>query len=486
VSRTALVPAAPAPARRPRDLEPLRRLADQAFSRAGGAPLVGGNHVAILRDATENYPAWERAIRAARRTIHVEMYIIHRDAVGRWFVDLLAQKAREGVKVRLAYDWFGCGVGPMLGLLRPLVTAGGEVLPFNPPRLGTALGWVRRNHRKLIVIDSEVAFISGLCLGRMWAGEPKKHREPWRDTGTEIRGPAVTHAEAVFAETWRLSGGGTLDEGSLPAEEDIAPAGHVSLRLIATEPFTAALLRVDLLVAAMARRTLWIADAYFLAHGPFVSALQQTAEDGVDVRLLVPQGSDVGWTVPMSRTLYRTLLDSGIRIFEWNGRMMHAKTAVADGRWARIGSTNLNLNSWIGNWELDVAIEDDGIARTMERHYEEDLARATEIVPSGRHRPRALGRGGSRPLRRPSARRALRTVTRLGHSIGAAVTGNRQLQSWESAPLLTLGLLLLGITALAWWKPMVLLWPIIVMCVWIGLSFVAEGLGLWRKGKDDP
>jgi hypothetical protein len=186
----------------------------------------------------------------------------------------------------------------------------------------------------------------------------------------------------------------------------------------------------------------------------------------------------------MSRTLYRTLLDSGIRIFEWNGTMMHAKTAVADGRWARIGSTNLNLNSWIGNWELDVAIEDDGVARTMERHYEEDLARATEIVPSSARR--RLSPAGRRRRRRPSARRALRTVTRLGHSIGAAVTGNRQLESWESAPLLSLGLILVGLAALAYWKPMAVLWPVIVMSTWIGLSFIAEAMGLWRKGKDDP
>lgn len=469
-----------------RDLSPLRRLADQAFSRTAGAPLVGGNHLEILRDASENYPAWERAILAARRTIHVEMYIIHRDHVGRWFIELLARKAREGVTVRLAYDWFGCGLAPLYGLLRPLVKAGGEARAFNPPRLGTAFGWMRRNHRKLIVVDSNIAFVSGLCLGRMWAGEPDKHREPWRDTGTEIHGPAVSHAERVFSETWRLSGGGQIDPASLPGEQDIAPAGNVNLRVIATEPFTAAMMRVDLLVAAMARRTLWIADAYFIGHGPYVTALQQAAADGVDVRLLMPQGSDVGWTVPVSRTLYRTLLDSGIRVFEWNGTMMHAKTAVADGRWARIGSTNLNLNSWLGNWELDVTIEDEGVARTMERHYEEDLARSTEIVPTGGRRLRLAGARAPRDRARRSARRALRTVTRLGSSIGAAVTGNRQLDSWESTPLLSLGLLILGLAVLAYLKPMVLLWPVIVLCLWIGLSFVAEGLGLWRKGKDAP
>ena len=466
------------------DVLPLRRLADQAFSRAAGAPLIGGNHVEILRDATENYPAWERAILGARRTIHVEMYIIHRDATGKWFIDLLTKKAREGVKVRLAYDWFGCGLGPLFGMMRRLIAAGGEVRPFNPPQLGTALGWMRRNHRKLIVVDSEVAFVSGLCLGRMWTGEPKKNREPWRDTGTAIRGPAVAHAEQIFRETWRLTGAGELNAADYPREFDIDPAGNVHLRLVANEPFTARTMRVDLLVAAMARRTLWISDAYFMGHGPYVSALQQAAEDGVDVRLLMPQGSDVGWTVPVSRTLYRTLLDSGVRLFEWNGTMMHAKTAVADGRWARVGSTNLNLNSWIGNWELDVAIEDEGIARTLERHFEEDLARATEIVPSqGRRR---FVRRGHRLSGRASARRALKTVTSLGSSVGAAVTGNRQLQSWESAPVLFIGLLMAAFGILTYLEPMVIAWPAVIMCLWIGLSFIAEGLGVWRKGKDVP
>src|SRR6185503_2173637 len=156
------------PVAMPADVETLRTLANQAFSRTAGAPLVAGNAVRLLRDATENYPAWEAAIRRARHTIHVEMYIVHRDAVGRRFVDLLARRARDGVKVRLIYDWFGCGFGPVLGLFRRLVEAGGEVQPFNPPSLTAALGWLRRNHRKLITVDAEVAFVSGLCLGQMW------------------------------------------------------------------------------------------------------------------------------------------------------------------------------------------------------------------------------------------------------------------------------------------------------------------------------
>jgi cardiolipin synthase A/B len=462
-----------------RDRAALRTLADQAFSRTGGAPLVGGNHVRVLRDAIENYPAWERALAEATRTIHLEMYIVHRDRVGRRFVDLLARKAREGVTVRLLYDWFGCGIGPALGLFRPLIRAGGDVRVFNPPRFHPALGWTRRNHRKLLTVDSRIAFVSGLCIGQAWEGVPEKSRDPWRDTGVELIGPVVAQTERAFADTWRFAGG-ELDPATLPTEADIPEAGAVSLRTIPTEPFTGANLRVDLLVTAMARRLLWITDAYFIGHGPYLQALRQAALDGVDVRLLLPQGSDVGWTVPVSRTLYRSLLEAGVRIFEWNGTMVHAKTAVADSRWARIGSTNLNVNSWLGNWELDVAIEDEGIARTLEAHFKEDLGRATEIVMDGR--PRRLP-GHHRPgeMARHSARRVLRTVGGLGESISAAVTGNRQLEIWELVPLLALGIFIVLLAGLALWKPRTIAWPVAIVALWVGLSFVIEALSLWRR-----
>jgi cardiolipin synthase len=463
----------------PRDRAALRTLADLALSRAAGAPLIGGNRVRVLRNGAENYPAWDDALSQARRTIHIEMYIVHADRVGRRFVDLLARKAREGVTVRLLYDWFGCGLAPAFGLFRPLVKAGADVRCFNPPALTAVLGWTRRNHRKLITTDGEIAFVSGLCVGEDWEGRPDKHRAPWRDTGVEITGPAVAHAEQAFADTWRFAGG-DIDRGTIVRTEDRPAVGDVALRLIPTEPFAWSMLQLDLLVTAMARRSLWITDAYFLGHGPFVEALRRAAEDGVDVRLLLPQGSDVGWTVPASRTLYRSLLEAGVRIFEWGGSMIHAKTAVADSRWARIGSTNLNLSSWLGNWEMDVAIENDEIAKTLEAHYEEDLAISTEIVISQRrHRPNLPMNPRARARR--SARRVMRTVTGLGRSIGAAVTGNRRLEDFEFAPLLTFGMLLSLIAALAFWYPRAFAWPLAILAGWTGLSFIAEAVTLWRR-----
>lgn len=459
-----------------RDQAALREVADQAFSRAAGAPLIGGNRVRVLRDAAENYPAWEEAMRRAERTIHLEMYIVHRDDVGRRFVALLADRARAGVKVRVIYDWFGCGWGPVLGLFRPLVAAGGEVRVFNPPRISAALAWTRRNHRKLLCADARVGFVGGLCIGQAWEGRPEKNQDPWRDTGIEIIGPAVAHLEHAFASSWALSGGDVIHPA--PPHGAGSSTGQVHMRIIPTEPFTAALLRTDLLVTTLARRSLWIADAYFIGHGPFVLALQRAAQDGVDVRLLLPQGSDVKWTVPLSRSLYRALLEAGVRIFEWNGSMMHAKTAVADGRWCRVGSTNLNVNSWVGNWELDVAIEDEGVARTMEQQYEQDMARSTEIVFAGRRRiPRPRSRHGRT---RRSARRALRAITGLGHSLGAAVMGSRELEDWEVAPLFGVGLVLVGVAVLAIMFPRILTWPLAVLAGWAGISLIAESMGLLR------
>ena len=187
-------------------ISPLRLLAEQVFSRTAGAPLVPGNSVRLLKDARENYPAWLEAIRSATQTIHFENYIIYDDDVGRQFADVLIAKAREGVHVRLLYDWLGC-VGKTSSRFWRRLTAGGvEVRCFNPPRIDSPLGWLSRNHRKSISVDHRVAFVSGLCVGRMWVGEPKRGIEPWRDTGVEVRGPAVADVVQAFAQVWAEAG----------------------------------------------------------------------------------------------------------------------------------------------------------------------------------------------------------------------------------------------------------------------------------------
>jgi cardiolipin synthase len=194
------------PATGPRDsnvIAQLRALADQAFSRAAGAPLIPGNRVRVLRDATENYPAWLDAIESANRHIHFESYVIHADDVGQQFADALAAKARQGVRVRLIYDWLGALGAASFRFWKPLRHAGVEVRRFNPPTLDSPFGWLSRDHRKMLSVDGRIAFVTGLCVGRDWTGDPGRNIEPWRDTGVVIEGPAVVDIEQAFATMWQ-------------------------------------------------------------------------------------------------------------------------------------------------------------------------------------------------------------------------------------------------------------------------------------------
>src|SRR6185295_14253094 len=246
--------------------------------------------------------------------------------------------------------------------------------------------------RKLLSIDRTVAFVTGLCVGQAWVGDPARGVAPWRDTGVELRGPAVADCEAAFADAWASAG------TPLPSDDDAGPGftptnDNMAVRIVATVPSTAGLFRLDQLVAAIARKSLWLTDAYFAGTAPYIEALRAAANDGVDVRLLVPGASDIPAVRLFSRAGYRPLLEAGVRVFEWNGPMVHAKTAVADARWARVGSTNLNIASWMGNRELDVIVEDDAFGQRMEAMYVNDLSNATEVVLDARNRVRAPDRG---------------------------------------------------------------------------------------------
>jgi cardiolipin synthase A/B len=469
----------------PRSL--VRLLADQAFARASGAPLVGGNQVRLLRDARENYPAWLEAIRTARSHVHFESYIIYDDEVGREFAELLAAKAREGVRVRLVYDWLGAIGKSSRRLWRHLADAGVEVRCFNPPRIDSPFGWLNRDHRKTIVVDSEVGFVSGLCIGKPWTGDSRRGIEPWRDTGIEVRGPAVADLDWAFSDVWEACGK-PLAWSELPAREDLPSVGDVMLRVIGTVPNALGVYRLDQLIASLARERLWLTDAYFAATNAYIQTLQAAARDGVDVRLLVPGTSDISLLKPLSRATYRPLLEAGIRIYEWNGAMLHAKTAVADDRWARVGSTNLNAASWIGNWELDVAIEDETIAQEMQEMFAEDLTRATEIVlDHGRVHP--LGGRPRRPRRiRPrrgggGARRAAAGAIGFSSAVGAALTNRRPLGPAESRLMFAAAIALVLLSVVATLFPRVITIPLAVIAAWSAITLALRAYRLWHTRR---
>lgn len=456
--------------------------AERALARAAGTDPIGGNAVGLLLDAAGNFPAWLAAIRGAERSILFESYLFSDDDVGREFVEAMAEKARAGVAVHVIYDWFGSlGAG---ALWKRLLAAGAHVRAFNPLHFDSPLGWLARDHRKTIAIDGRVAFVTGLCVSARWQGDPRRGMEPWRDTGVEIRGPAVAEIERAFAQVWLACGGSLLRPELLTPAEAIPTQGDICVRVIAGAPNATGTYRLDLAIASLARRHLWLTDAYFVGTAAYVQALAAAARDGVDVRLLVPGASDIPALSPLSRAGYRPLLQAGVRVFEWNGTMLHAKTAVADGFWARIGSTNLNIASWMGNYELDVAIENARFADSMATQFEADLTRATEIVLARNRVRRKAGVAKEIAARRAvsgSAGRAAAGAVSVGSALGAALTNRRALGPSESGLLAKMGLAVLALAVVAALWPHVVAWPAAAICAWLGISWLVKAVTLRRR-----
>jgi cardiolipin synthase len=473
--------------------QPARILAAQAFSRAAGAPLVHGNSIRLLKDARENYPAWLEAIRSAEKNVHFENYIIRDDNIGKQFADALIAKAKEGSRVRVLYDWMGALTETSGSYWRRLSDGGVEVRCFNPPSFNSPLGWVSRLHRKSLSVDNRIAFVSGLCVGQMWAGYPERDIPPWRDTGIAVRGPVVADVVQSFSRAW-AEVGPEIPADELPDQKSIPIEGTVDMRVLGHVAATAGLYRLEQLIAVLAQKTLWLTDAYFVGTTSYVQALRGAAMDGVDVRLLVPGSSgDLKFLRPISRAGYRPLLEAGVRVFEWNGSMLHAKTAVADGRWARVGSSNLNLASWLGNWELDVAVENLGFAHEMEQMYLQDLDNATEIVlseknrvhpveepePSPRSHRAAMGSGKS-----GSAGRLTAGAIRVGNTVGAAITNRLVLGAAEAKIMLSGGAALLVLAVLALVQPLLIVVPFALIAGWFGISLLLQAYLLHKSRKN--
>jgi cardiolipin synthase A/B len=456
-------------------------LAERAFARATGALSITGNDVRLLLDSRENYPAWLEAIKSARESIRFETYILADDNAGKLFTEALAERARAGVHVFALFDWLGSHSAKRL--FSVLRAAGVDVRVFNPPRLVDPLGWITRNHRKTITIDGRIGFVSGLCISDKWGGNPDKQMQPWRDTGIEIVGPAVGDLAHAFDDVWRTCGN---DDDPLPAIGPRAePAGHIAARIVEGVPNHTGTYRLDLVIASLARRYLWLTDAYFVGTSAYVQALAAAAADGVDVRLLVPGASDIPALRPLSRAGYRGLIEAGVRVYEWNGTMLHAKSAVADDFWSRIGSTNLNLASWMGNYELDVSIENAEFAARMAAQYKEDLKSATEIVLNRRLKVRNVGAAplDVRRAHSGSAGRAAAGAVSVGSVLGAALTNRRRLAPAESSVLLYTGLGVLAISALVIWRPSILGWPLAAIGVWLGGSWLYKSISLRRGNR---
>lgn len=454
---------------------------DEALERVTRAELIEGNDVRLLIDAAENYPAWLEAIEGAADRIYFESYIIHEDEQGRLFADALIKKAKEGVEVKVIYDWLGGFGKTSRKYWRRLREGGVDVRVYNPPKLLDPLGFFTRDHRKVLIVDGKFAFVTGLCVGQDWVGHPDRGIPGWRDTGVQITGPAVADVESSFADVWSATGG-AIARKRLVRREDITPTGPTALRVVQSVPGAAHMYRLDQLLATTASESMWFTDAYFIGLPSYLQSLNAAAEDGVDVRILVPQSTDILLIRDTTRSTYRPLLEAGVRVFEWNGPMMHAKTAVFDGRYSRIGSTNLNIASWFGNYELDVLVEDEGFGQRMQQVFLQDISNSTEIVledtvrKKGRAKPKRGRRAGG------SVRKATAGALNAATSIGSAITNRAPLGPAEARLLAIVGTVLLVLAGLFILFPRATSIPFIIILLMLAVPTLIKAIHNYRKG----
>lgn len=338
---------------------------------------VESNRVRLLRDGREAYPAMLEAIAGARREVLFEMYWIQGDRAGLMFRDALVAKAKEGVDVRVSYDAVGSISAPS-SMWQPLVAAGGDVCEFGS--VSPLLARFRfdqinfRDHRKILVVDSETAFTGGMNVGDPWLPR-EQGGDDWRDDGIEVRGPVAEDLRSLFFENWlRMGRAVPRDAGRLPRR----PSGRVVV--LANQHGRARGIRTAYLRAIRrAKRRIDITNPYFLPGPFFLSALYGAQRRGVEVRILIPGQSDV-WVVSMAMSsLIGRLLESNARVFAYQGRILHAKTAVVDETFATVGTYNLDARSRRYNRECNIAVHDRDVARAIRASFEKDLETSAEL-----------------------------------------------------------------------------------------------------------
>jgi cardiolipin synthase len=378
------------------DLKALAALEEQAT----GVPLIAGNKVTLLFDGPATMREMMAAARAAASSINLETYIFDQDQIGIEFADLLIEKQRQGVAVNIMVDAVGALATPAAFFDR-MRAAGIRVVVFNPVNPAKAKGkWDvnNRDHRKLMVVDGRIAFTGGINISSTYANSSlfrSKYKPSqvdgskvgWRDTHIKIEGPAVAPLQYSFVNLWVQQEGGELPKADyFPA---LAPSGDKILRVLATTPDGDSDIYKSLVVAMNeARKSIHVTSAYFVPDQQIVDALVSAAKRGVDVKLVLPGVSDHGMIRYAGQAFYDQLLAGGVKIFELQIAVLHAKTAVIDGAWSTIGSANIDRRSFIHNYELNVVVIDPAFGLAMESAFNEDLRDSKEVtLEQWRHRP---------------------------------------------------------------------------------------------------
>ncbi len=368
-------------ARKGGDVESGDSLVDLAVALTGLAP-TGGNAVELLTDDALTFERIEAAIKAARRFVWAEYYIIRNDETGRRFLALLHERAKDGVEVRLIYDALG-SMAINARFLRAIVAAGGKARAFQPMNpLRRRLAVHLRNHRKLIVVDGEVGFTGGMNVGDEYSGRRRREGlKSFRDSHLELRGPAVQSLAHAFIEDWAFTGGGTLPPPAAEAPVR-SPGSLVAIVPSGPDQEHNASAMVHFAGVASARRRVQLTSPYFIPDEATMSALVSAALRRVDVRVLVPtfERSNLRLVALAARSYYGKLLRGGVRIFEYEPSMLHAKTLVVDGQVAFIGSANVDIRSFRLNFEIGALVNDAAFAGALERRFVRDVVQAREVT----------------------------------------------------------------------------------------------------------
>ncbi|HOP64738.1 MAG TPA: cardiolipin synthase [Spirochaetota bacterium] len=349
------------------------------MKKMGIGGLSGGNRVAVITDGDEFFDSIISSIGKAKKSINLETYIFSSDSVGWLVAEKLAEKAEQGLEVNVIYDSFGSmtASGVMFDMMRK---AGVEIIEYHP-----FVPWRRfwnisfRDHRKILVIDGNIAFIGGINIGKEYAGE-KYEGGRWRDTHAKVEGPAVKDIQFFFMENWFRNGGAILN-GRLYFPE-LPDVGDLLLMILCTRSRKKVKPVYESYISAIrnARHSIYITNAYFIPDGRIYRSLVRAAERGVDVRLLLPGRSDIPFVKYASRYLYKRYMKKGIRIFEYQDSILHAKTAVIDGVWSTIGSSNLDRRSFRRNLEMNAVALDQEFGEMMEGIFLKDMGKSSEIT----------------------------------------------------------------------------------------------------------
>lgn len=354
-----------------------------ALRRHASMPLTGGNRAGALIDGPQTYAAIETDLKAARHHIHLETFIFGADDIGRRFGELLAQKRKQGVEVRVLYDSVGSMDTPkdFFERLRRQGIEVREFRPMNPVKNPRIWDIHNRDHRKIIVIDGKVGFTGGINIDNTYSSAsssrpgPKRGIEDgWRDTHMRIQGPAVKQLQTLFVQSWSEAGEPLQAKEGDRYLPPVQSAGSMLITIVGndSESEDRSLYGTYLTAFKHSSRRLWITHAYFAPNPELLAAMVDAARRGVDVRLIVPAFTDSRIVLNATQSTFTPLLDAGVKIYELKDALLHAKSVVIDGSVSIVGSANLDMRSFLHNDEVNAIVIDRGFAQRMEEVYKRD------------------------------------------------------------------------------------------------------------------